>query len=52
MRRQRTTLQDIADRVGVTKMTVSRYLNNPNNVAKNTQKKIAEVIDELGFIPK
>ncbi|MDM8120908.1 LacI family DNA-binding transcriptional regulator [Succinatimonas hippei] len=51
MRRQRTTLQDIADRVGVTKMTVSRYLNNPNNVAKNTQKKIAEVIDELGFIP-
>ena len=51
MKKERTTLQDIADKVGVTKMTVSRYLNNPSNVAPQTCQKIASVIEELGFIP-
>lgn len=49
-KKQRTTLQDIADQVGVTKMTVSRYLRNPDSVAVKTRGKIAQAIDELGYI--
>ncbi|TNF20010.1 MAG: LacI family DNA-binding transcriptional regulator, partial [Vibrionaceae bacterium] len=49
-RKTRPTLQDIADQVGITKMTVSRYLRDPNSVAQKTQEKIAAVIDELGYI--
>ncbi|HCP3041013.1 LacI family DNA-binding transcriptional regulator, partial [Pectobacterium atrosepticum] len=29
MKKKRPVLQDVADRVGVTKMTVSRFLRNP-----------------------
>ncbi len=49
-RKSRPTLQDIADRVGITKMTVSRYMRDPNSVAKATQEKIAAVVEELGYI--
>ncbi|MGL5199733.1 MAG: LacI family DNA-binding transcriptional regulator, partial [Aeromonas veronii] len=31
-RKRRPTLQDIADQTGVTKMTVSRYLRDPQTV--------------------
>ncbi|MDF5371905.1 LacI family DNA-binding transcriptional regulator, partial [Vibrio parahaemolyticus] len=33
-KKTRTTLQDVADQVGVTKMTVSRYMRNPESVAE------------------
>lgn len=46
----RPTLQDIANRVGVTKMTVSRYMRDPKSVAITTQEKIAQVVAELGYI--
>jgi LacI family gluconate utilization system Gnt-I transcriptional repressor len=46
----RPTLQDVADKVGVTKMTVSRYLRKPNSVALKTREKIALVIEEIGYI--
>ncbi len=49
-KKSRTTLQDVADAVGVTKMTVSRYMRNPESVAKKTQEKIAAVIEQLGYI--
>lgn len=49
-RKTRPTLQDIADQVGITKMTVSRYLRDPNSVAPQTREKIAAVIEELGYI--
>lgn len=49
-KKTRTTLQDIADRVGITKMTVSRYLRNPDAVAAKTRDKIAAAIEELGYI--
>ena len=32
-RKRRPTLQDIADLTGVTKMTVSRYLRDPQKVS-------------------
>ena len=51
MKGNRITLGDIAKRVGVTKMTVSRYITTPEKVAKSTGQKIQAVIDEFGFIP-
>ncbi|MDN3701880.1 substrate-binding domain-containing protein [Vibrio artabrorum] len=51
MKRKRATLQDIAEKVGVTKMTISRFLRNPNAVSVTTQQKIKRVIAETGYIP-
>lgn len=48
---KRTTLQDIADAVGMTKMTVSRYLKNPDLVARSSQIEIEAAIKQLGYIP-
>ncbi|MCR5535807.1 MAG: substrate-binding domain-containing protein [Succinivibrio sp.] len=48
---KRPKLQDIAKQVGVTKMTVSRFFNDPNSVALKTRERISEVIEEMGFIP-
>jgi LacI family gluconate utilization system Gnt-I transcriptional repressor len=50
IKRSRPTLQDVADRVGVTKMTVSRYLRNPDSVAEKTKQKIAVALEEMGYI--
>ncbi len=52
MKQKRPTLQDIADHLGMTKMTVSRYLRNPDSVAKDTQQRIAAAIEQFGYIPK
>ncbi|MCV5664691.1 LacI family DNA-binding transcriptional regulator, partial [Escherichia coli] len=49
-KKTRTTLQDVADQVGVTKMTVSRYMRNPESVAEKTRVKIAAAIEEMGYI--
>ncbi|ELA6780545.1 substrate-binding domain-containing protein [Vibrio alginolyticus] len=49
-KKTRTTLQDVADLVGVTKMTVSRYMRNPESVAEKTRAKIATAIEEMGYI--
>ncbi|MEO9653908.1 gluconate operon transcriptional repressor GntR [Marinomonas sp.] len=51
MKKKRPTLQDVADLVGVTKMTVSRFLRNPDQVSAPLQKSIAHALDELGYIP-
>ncbi|PJG82661.1 gluconate operon transcriptional repressor GntR [Caviibacterium pharyngocola] len=48
---KRPTLQDIANHLGVTKMTVSRYLRNPDSVAQDTRIKIAAAVEEFGYIP-
>lgn len=51
MKKKRPVLQDVADRVGITKMTVSRYLRNPGQVSVALQSRIADALDELGYIP-
>lgn len=48
---KRPSLQDVADRVGVTKMTISRYLRDSSQVSAALRNKIAEALDELGYIP-
>ena len=51
MKKKRATLQDVADRVGVTKMTVSRFIRNPEQVSDALRDKIEATLDELGYIP-
>ena len=48
---RRPSLQDVADQVGTSKMTISRYLRSPELVAPATAAKIAEVMQALGYIP-
>ncbi|NVD34219.1 gluconate operon transcriptional repressor GntR [Marinobacter lutaoensis] len=50
-RKKRPTLQDVADRVGVTKMTVSRYLKKPEQVSAPLRARIQQALDALGYIP-
>lgn len=50
-KKKRPTLQDIADRVGVTKMTVSRCLRDPSQVSETLKDKINQAVEELGYIP-
>lgn len=42
-------MADIAERAKVSKMTVSRVLNNKPGVADHTRQRILEVADELGY---
>ncbi|SBS35180.1 HTH-type transcriptional regulator GntR [Marinomonas aquimarina] len=51
MKKKRPTLQDVADLVGVTKMTVSRFIRNPEQVSDALRDKIQTALDELGYIP-
>ena len=51
MKKKRPVLQDVADRVGVTKMTVSRFLRTPDMVSAAIGVKIAAALEELGYIP-
>lgn len=51
IKRKRPTLQDIATHLGITKMTISRYLRHPDSVAPETQAKIAQAIEHFGYIP-
>jgi len=50
-KKKRPTLQDVANIVGVTKMTVSRYLRDPTLVSSEIQTKIALALEDLGYIP-
>ncbi|MGF1767371.1 substrate-binding domain-containing protein [Enterovibrio makurazakiensis] len=50
-KKRRPTMQDVAERVGVTKMTVSRYLKYPDRVAKVTGERIQSALDDVGYIP-
>ncbi|WP_075181806.1 gluconate operon transcriptional repressor GntR [Pantoea sp. 1.19] len=51
MKKKRPVLQDVADLVGVTKMTVSRYLRDPNLVSAALRDNIAAALETLGYIP-
>ncbi|KAA0013833.1 gluconate operon transcriptional repressor GntR [Billgrantia pellis] len=51
MKKKRPTLQDIADRVGATKMTVSRCLRDPATVSEGLRERIFAVAEQIGYIP-
>lgn len=45
------TLDDVAQRAGVSSATVSRFLNNPKIVAEATGERIREAVQLVGYIP-
>ncbi len=49
-KKTRPTLQHVADEVGVTKMTVSRFLRNPQSVSEALQTRIAKALEDIGYI--
>jgi LacI family transcriptional regulator len=52
MENRKVTIDDIAKRVGVSKTTVSRVLNNKPYVDEETRRKIMAIIEETGFTPQ
>lgn len=48
---RRITLNDIAQKAGVSVSTVSRVLNNPDIVDEFTKKQVQAVLDELEYVP-
>jgi DNA-binding LacI/PurR family transcriptional regulator len=48
--RQRVTVEDVAQRAGVSTATVSRVLNKTNNVSPKTVTRVQKAIDELGYV--
>jgi LacI family gluconate utilization system Gnt-I transcriptional repressor len=47
----RATLADVAAHAGVTPMTVSRMLRQPDRVAPETAQRIRQAIDNTGYSP-
>lgn len=45
------SLKDVAQRAGVSLMTVSRALNTPEKLSKKTYKVVKKAIDELNYVP-
>ena len=46
-----TSLKDVAQLAGVSLMTVSRALNNPEKLSKKTYDVVKKAIDELHYVP-
>ena len=46
----RTTLQQVAEAAGVTKITVSRYLRQPGSVAAGTAARIEQALAATGYV--
>jgi LacI family transcriptional regulator len=48
---KRVAITDVAEAAGVSRSTVSNYLNRPEILSPATRERIARAIDELGFVP-
>ncbi len=53
MKKDRTvpTLEDVAKAAGVSTATVSRCLNTPDRVVKETRKRVTDAVEALGYTP-
>ena len=47
----RVTIRDVADRAGVSSMTVSRVINGSSSVSIAARGRVEEAITELGYVP-
>ncbi|WP_018238431.1 LacI family DNA-binding transcriptional regulator [Ensifer sp. BR816] len=45
------TLQDVAARAGVSRMTVSKVLRGAGNISAETRRRVKQAADELGYLP-
>ena len=49
---KKITIKEVAEEAGVSKTTISRFLNNNyGNMSKETKARIADVIERLGYRP-
>jgi DNA-binding LacI/PurR family transcriptional regulator len=48
---QRVTINQVAQEAGVSKQTVSRVINNRDDVAPETRCRVLEVVERLGYRP-
>lgn len=46
-----SNIHDVAERAGVSAMTVSRYFNEPSAVAPSTQERVEEAVQKLQYVP-
>ena len=51
MKQRRTSLKDLAERLGVSIATVSRALRNSHEVGEEMKKKVQELARELNYRP-
>ena len=49
--KKRITIEDVAQKAGVSKQTVSRVINNKPDVAPQTRKHIQALIEAMGYTP-
>jgi LacI family transcriptional regulator, gluconate utilization system Gnt-I transcriptional repressor len=49
--RTRVRIQDVAHRAGVSPMTVSRALRHPEKVSESLRQRVAEAVDQVGYLP-
>lgn len=50
-RRTSVRIQDVADYAGVSAMTVSRALRQPEKVSERLRRRVAEAVDRVGYLP-
>ncbi|WP_377295824.1 LacI family DNA-binding transcriptional regulator [Rhizobium sp. SGZ-381] len=50
-RSERTTLMDVAVRAGVSAITVSRVLREPQKVSPSLRQRILDLIEDMGYVP-
>lgn len=48
--RSRVTIQDIAEQAGVSKMTVSKVLNNQGSISEATRERVLRLARDLGYV--
>lgn len=49
--KNRVTLKDVAEKVGVTPATVSMVLSNKKNISQSTRERVLEAVKELNYYP-
>jgi len=49
--KSKTTIYDVAKMAGVSKQTVSRVINNRQDVSSDTRKRVKKIMDELNYHP-
>eukprot|EP01041_Mallomonas_annulata_P015928 gene15928-33542_t len=49
--RPAVTLREVAERAGVSMITVSRAINAPQQVSERTRERVQEAVSALGYVP-